>query len=335
MGPDLLVPLLLPLASWPVARWVAPRLSPRLGSWLLTSCALVLAAGSTLTLAVLAAAGLAQLPVIGRLGDFSAVAFHGADEVGLPLATGSAVILSGVVAAFLRTAVRYRRWHREVHAELNTHTREAGVVLLPGAEPVAFAVPGGGGRIAVSSGMLAALAPGERCALLAHERAHLRLRHHLFAGAVTIATALNPLLRPLGSAARFALERWADEAAAEHVGDRKLVATAVAKAALAGVRRPSPALAATGGPVPQRVRALLTTPEPGSRRRSLGTIAVAVVLGACAWSATSTLDAATDLHSGIETAQAACVAKAVPSQGTQLQTTSTALGHQDRECAES
>jgi len=327
---DLLAPLVLPLASWPVARWVAPRLSPRLGSWLLAGSALVLAVGSTATLAVLAAAGLAQLPFVGELGDFSAVAFRGADAVSLPLAIVSGLALAAAGIALARTAVQYVRWHRKVHAELDRHTREAGIVLLPGEEPVAFAVAGSGGRIAVSSGMLAVLEPRERRALLAHERAHLRLRHHVFAAVVTIATTVNPLLRPLGSAARFALERWADEAAADRVGDRKLVATAVAKAALAGNARPSLALAATGGPVPQRVRALLSAPSPRSRRHPLAAIAVAAVLGACAWSTACTLDAATALHSGIETAQAACVL----AEGADLQPAQPALAHHHRECTE-
>ncbi|GAA3583076.1 M56 family metallopeptidase [Amycolatopsis ultiminotia] len=331
MSPDLLAPLLLPLAALPVARWVAPRLPPRLGSWLLTGCTLVLAAGSTMTLAVLAAAGLAQLPAAGKLGDFSTAAFHGADVVDLPVASTCGAALLVAVIALLRTGIRYVRWYRAVHTELNAHTRDAGVVLLPGEEPVAFAVPGHGGRIAVSSGMLGALTASERRALLAHERAHLRLRHHLFAGVVTISAALNPLLRPLGTAARFALERWADEAAAERVGDRKLVATAVAKAALAATHRPSPALAATGGPVPQRVRALLSVPAPGSRRRPLITFAVAAVFGACAWSAGSALDAATDLHSGIETAQAAaCAADLVPGH----EIARPEFRHQHRQCPE-
>ncbi|GAB3395658.1 M56 family metallopeptidase [Amycolatopsis echigonensis] len=330
MNLDLLAPLLLPLASWPVAHWVAPRLSPRLGSWLLAGSALVLAVGSTATLAVLAAAGLAQLPFVGELGDFSAVAFRGADAVNLPLAIASGVALVVAGVALTRTAIQYVRWHRKVHAELDTHTREAGFVLLPGEEPVAFAVAGGGGRIAVSSGMLAALEPRERRALLAHERAHLRLRHHVFAAIVTVATTVNPVLRPLGSAARFALERWADEAAADRVGDRKLVATAVAKAALAGRSQPSLALAATGGPVPQRVSALLSSPSPGSRRKPLAAVAVAVVLGACTWSAACTLDAATDLHSGLETAQqAACVL----AQGPHSEPAFPAVRHEHRDCA--
>ncbi|WP_281261931.1 M48 family metalloprotease [Streptomyces rishiriensis] len=46
--------------------------------------------------------------------------------------------------------------------------------------PMAFASPGSPGRIVVSWAMLRCLTDREREALLAHERAHLRCRHHLF-----------------------------------------------------------------------------------------------------------------------------------------------------------
>lgn len=61
---------------------------------------------------------------------------------------------------------------------------------------------------------------------------------------------------------RLALERWADEEAGAAVADRQLVARAVARAALATKRAPVAAMAATGGPVPQRVKALLAPPTP-------------------------------------------------------------------------
>ncbi|WP_406331745.1 M56 family metallopeptidase [Streptomyces sp. NBC_00203] len=79
--------------------------------------------------------------------------------------------------------------------------------------PAAFALPGTPGRVVVSSGMLQALSTDERRALLAHERAHLSHRHHLFLLVLQLAAAVNPLLRPLVREGAFAVERWADEAA--------------------------------------------------------------------------------------------------------------------------
>ncbi|MFE4869895.1 hypothetical protein [Streptomyces sp. NPDC056682] len=62
---------------------------------------------------------------------------------------------------------------------------------------------------------------------------------------------------------------WADEEAGTLVGLRPLVARTVARAALAAKRAPRHSLAATGGPVPQRVRALLAPPTPTAPRSAL------------------------------------------------------------------
>lgn len=140
--------------------------------------------------------------------------------------------------------------------------------------PTAFALPGTPGRIVVSSGMLQALSTDERRALLAHERAHLRHRHHLFLLVFQLAAAVNPLLRPLTRTGAFALERWADEEAVAAIADRHLIA----RAALAAERAPQPAMSATGGPVPQRVRALLAPPTP--LRHNL-VVAFATVMAVC------------------------------------------------------
>ncbi|MEV5721723.1 hypothetical protein AB0L41_48400 [Amycolatopsis mediterranei] len=78
------------------------------------------------------------------------------------------------------------------------------------------------------------------------------------------------------------------------------MATAVAKAALAGRAEPGFALAATGGPVPRRVSALLTAP---TRRLPAALLSATLVLGVTSWSAQTALDAATDLHQHLETAQ--------------------------------
>jgi Zn-dependent protease with chaperone function len=333
MGPDLLVPLLLPLASWPVARWLAPRVAPRFASGLFTVIALVLAGGSTAALLVAAAAGLSQLPLIAQLGEFSPTAFRAATSVSIPVAIASGALLAAVALEVVRAAIRYRRWYQRVHAELDGQTLDGGVVVLPGTEPIAFAIAGRGGRIALSSGMLAVLGPDERVALLAHERAHLRLRHPVYAAAATLASALNPFVRPLGTAARFAMERWADEAAASRVGDRRLVATAVAKAALAGRNEAAYALAATSGPVPQRVHALLDKPSARPGRGPLAALAVAFVLGCSAWSAVASLQAAADLHAGIESAQRA-ECRPVLTQGTDDQALLTAVREDHRDCAE-
>lgn len=302
MTTDLLIPLLLPLLAWPTARLVTPRLRPRPASWLLTGTCLVLAAASTAALALLTFSGLSLIPAVAGIGHWSPQALRTLSGVDVPISIAAGGALGVLMVLVARTTVRYTRWARRLSRELDEHGSD-GIVVLPGEDAVAFAVPGRGGRIAVSSGMLAALNPRERSALLAHERAHLASRHHLFLIALTLSSTLNPLLRPLCSAAGFAIERWADEAAARRVGDRTVVAHAVAKAALAGRPHNGFALAATGGPVPQRVSALLA-PAPRVRSRVPAALLSALILGVAGLSAETALDSAADLRDGIEVAQA-------------------------------
>lgn len=107
------------------------------------------------------------------------------------------------------------------------------LLVLPEEEAIALAVPGNGGHILVSSGMLRALSGPERRVLLAHERSHLRHRHHLYRTVVALAAAVNPLLGRVREDLAFLLERWADEDAATAVQSRGLVASALTTAALA------------------------------------------------------------------------------------------------------
>jgi Zn-dependent protease with chaperone function len=178
----------------------------------------------------------------------------------------------------------------------------------------AYALPGRPGRIVVTAGMLRALPAPERAALLAHERAHLTSRHHLFLAAAEYAAVLHPALRQLRTPLGYHLERWADEDAARSVGDRAVTARAVGRAALAAARtprrqRPLLAPAAAAGPVPRRVAALLspqpaglTSPLPGTgtRRRMVAALALAACL---AVSTAATVEATTDLHHAVESAQ--------------------------------
>jgi Zn-dependent protease with chaperone function len=107
-----------------------------------------------------------------------------------------------------------------------------GVVVVERDDVVAFAVPGRRPRVVVSAGLLSRLHPDELAVVLAHEQAHLRHRHHLYALATFVAGRFAPWLLPATRLARFSLERWADEDAARQLGDRRLVARAISRAAL-------------------------------------------------------------------------------------------------------
>jgi Zn-dependent protease with chaperone function len=302
MDTGIFVPLALPLLSWPIAHFAGARLRPRLASWLLTMTAMMLAIGSTAAIVLLAFAGLSLIPVVARFGEWSPETLRGLEAASVPVEAGAGVALAAIVVAVVVSASHLVRWTRRVRQELRHADCHPGLVVLAQDEPFAVAMPFRGGQIVVSRGMLTVLNSAETRALLAHERAHLRYRHHFFLLAAGLSTVLNPLVLPLRSAVLFALERWADEMAAERLGDRRVVASAVAKAALASRRRSLFALGASGGPVPQRVSALLHAPGPRFGWRLVAGFCTAVSIGITAWSMEAAMEAAADLHASIENA---------------------------------
>lgn len=272
------LPLLVSAVLAAVAPWVGRRMPPRAGAWAMT-CAAVVAAGTWVTeLAILAFTAVGQVPLVAAQGPWSVRVLAARDPVDREFA---AVCAGGVLVVVVSaTVASWRRGRELISAWRECRGLAAGgdLAVVDDPVPAAFAVLGLPGRVVVSSGMLRMLDARERSALLAHERAHLRHRHHVFSLVLHLAAVADPLLRPLERAGAFAVERWADEAAGAVVADRPLVARAIARAALASGRAGKAALAATGGPVPQRVRALLAPPIP----RSNGpTLAFAALMAAC------------------------------------------------------
>lgn len=300
-------PLVLPLLAVPVVRWVAGRLPPAWASRLVVVWALVLAGCATLALSLLMFAALSVFGPFARLGHWSPAVLRRDDAVHLPIDVAATLLLVALTGnAAVTAALRIKALTGAYRAA--RHGRDE-LVVLDDARPLAHALPGRPGRIVVSTSMLASLEPAERRALLAHERAHLSHGHHLFVAAVDVLAALVPLLRPLTTVIRYTTERWADEDAANHVGDRSVVARALAKAALAsrdGVAANATVLAAAAGQVPRRVAALLGG-HPADRERLTprpvaGVCAVVVcclVFGSVFFSC----DAMTDLHRVMELAQ--------------------------------
>jgi hypothetical protein len=302
------LPLLLPLLAVPAARRLAEVLPPRAAAWLLAGSAAVLAACSTAALVLLAGAGALRLPPVAALGHLVLPVVG--DQETVPAAVLASVLLAAVLVALVRAGRRHLLLPARARRAAARSGQAAGdLTVLDDPGPDAYALPGRPGRIVVTSGMLAALDPREREALLAHERAHLAGRHHAFLVVLAVAVACHPVLRGLRAPLSYALERWADEEAAAHVGDRRLAARAIGRAALAARPGPRPAtvLSATAGPVPRRVAALLgAAPAPGAgpllRARTPRAIA-AVLLACLALSAGCALEAASDLHGSIEVAQ--------------------------------
>ncbi|MGW3094608.1 M56 family metallopeptidase [Streptomyces sp. NPDC001102] len=268
MGVFVFLPLVLPLTAWPIARLAEHRLHPRMATRLLSAVAAVLGLCSSLCLALLAIVGTAQLPgnpLPDAWADPEVRAAVPHDEVVGKAAVAALAAAAASCAALLLRHVRVRR--RTARALRGLPGTQ--VAVLPDELPYAHTLPGrgGAGRVLVSTGMLAGLTPGERRVLFAHERAHLAGRHHRHLLLAGLAARANPFLRPLRTAVAYTVERWADEDAARVVGDRRITARAVAKAALVSRPTPAPALAglaAEPGPVPRRVAALLG-PAPAVR----------------------------------------------------------------------
>ncbi|GAA2463227.1 M56 family metallopeptidase [Streptomyces mauvecolor] len=258
----LFVPLAVSAVLALAAPWAGGRLPPRMAAWLLTLASLVAAVGTATALGMMAFTLIAQIPAVAAEGEWSPGLVAAHTPVNGLVAAVCTFAVVGCAGALAVTAWRQTAIWLAARRECRALPTGSDLAVVDDPVPQAFALPGSPGRVVVSSGMLRALSPDERTALLAHERAHLRHRHHVFLLVLRLASALNPLLRPLARAGSLAVERWADEEAGTLVGDRPLVARAVARAALAAKRAPQHSLAATGGPVPQRVRALLAPPTP-------------------------------------------------------------------------
>jgi Zn-dependent protease with chaperone function len=279
MGLPLAAAVVLRLAGAPLGR----RLPPATAVRLLTVAALVTALATGFVLAVAAFLAAAVLPPVAALGHWSAAALRGSGAVSITVGAVAGLAVAVLLAAALHRAAR-SSWDLASAAWIcrRLGPGAAGLVVIENEHPDAYALPGLGGRVVVSTGMMRALPADERRVLLAHEQAHLSHRHYLYLQLAEVAAAANPLLRPLAAAVHAGVERWADEAAATDVGDRHLVARALARAGLAQVAaaRPSPspggALREADDGVVARARALLT--DPPQPRRVLTGALLALVL---------------------------------------------------------
>jgi Zn-dependent protease with chaperone function len=305
------LPLLFPVPAALAARPLAERVAPWLATWLLAGCALALAVLSCAALGVLVVAGAVRLPLAALVGDWSPATVRAGDSVSKVEAAVAGALL--VAAALAGGRMLWRRTRALAAAVLEAACLpgHGQLVIVDDRAPDAYALPGLPGRVVVSTGMLDALDDADREAMLAHERAHLACHHYAFAAAAHLAATCNPLLRPVADAVAYTVERWADERAASACGDRRQVARAVGKAALATAHHPTrrrvsgAVLGLLGrrrsalhgaGPVPRRVAALLAEPRsysPPLNYPILPLAGAAAVVGA---SALCAFAAAHDLH---------------------------------------
>jgi Zn-dependent protease with chaperone function len=146
--------------------------------------------------------------------------------------------LLGVLVVTATRTLRLRRRHRDLVDVLGTPWPAApGARVLDHPVPVAYCLPGWRSRLVLSAGVLDVLDPVELQAVLAHERAHLRERHHLVVLPFVAWGATAPFVRGMRSAqlaVAALVEMRADDVAVDEVGPAEL----------------SGALKAVGGAVP-------------------------------------------------------------------------------------
>ncbi|MFE7075059.1 M48 family metalloprotease [Streptomyces sp. NPDC057620] len=284
LTPLFVVPLVLPFLLCLVTSRVLVWVRPTAALWILTSATLVSAAACLVCLGSLILTGLFLVPAVAELSHFVHHLCTPSVPVvgGMAVLAGLALVLGGL--RFGHSVVRHSRTLRAAQRQVAQLPVVGDLCVVDSPRPDAYALPGRQNRIVVTAGMLRTLGAAEREALFAHERAHNTQRHHYFLTAAEAAAHCHPALRRVREEIRLAAELAADEAAARAVGDRKLVAVAVARAALAShdagpTTRPYLTLGAATGPVSQRVTTLLKpSATPGRAPRCLALLVALAVL---------------------------------------------------------
>lgn len=274
MSALLVLPLIVAVGLAIVVTTSHRRLPPVVAARAVTITLAVVAMAAVPTVWIVAFGFVSHLPVLGGRLDWcaEAVGVNGPVPfwVGVP-----AVMVS--VAGVVRVRVVLRSY-RQLR-----HDRPGGVEIAEHDRPFAFTLPGRGGHVVLSSGLIDMLDEAEQGVVLEHEQAHASHRHDRYLLTAQLAAALVPILRPLAGRLQFSLERWADEMAVTHCGDRAFVGRTLGKVALRSVA-PAGALGFAGLGVPARVAALLgppTMPLRSSAQVALwGAIAMTGVLAA-------------------------------------------------------
>ncbi len=206
-------------------------------------------------------------------------------------------LLSHVGRIALRTTTTSRasrRRHRDGLAVISRPSASRGFVLVPSCEPFAYCLPGRGGQIVVSTATTSLLSTEELAAVLAHERAHLRGRHHhlvTFTRILAKALPVSPI-RSLADEVDHLVELAADDLACRG-SERGDLLSALVRLSMASP--PGPALAASGGATVARALRLAAPGSESPRVRGAVTLLVAAVLVVLPWlagAATAVLTAA-------------------------------------------
>lgn len=248
--PTVVVPLSLALLLAALVTASHRRLPPLVATRAVTVTLAVVAAAAVPTLWIVSLGYLAHVPLFGGRLQWCAEAFGVHDPIPWWLGVPALVL---AIVGLVRVIVVMRGYRRL------RHDIAGSVEIADHDQPFAFTLPGRGGHIVLSSGLVEMLDEAEQAVVVAHEHAHADNRHDRYLLVAQIAAALVPFLRPLADRLHFSLERCADEVAVALCGDRGFVARILGKVALHSAA-PAGAMAFGGLGAPARVAALLSPP---------------------------------------------------------------------------
>lgn len=274
----------LALAGQVVFRRTAFRRAPRLGVlvWQLGVASVLV---SWVLAGLVVAVPLTPLDGLGHLLAVCVLVVHqlaAGSAPALPRAVGLVVVLGILgragwsVGSAAALTYRDRLRHARVLRMVARPAPElGGALILDHPDATIYCLPGRLRQTVVSRGALQVLTRSELAAVLAHERAHLRARHHLAVLSVRAIARAFPRVPLFAAAARevpVLVEMCADDAAARRHGTRAVVG---ALAALAAMRAPRGTLAAADSAAAARIERLVA---PRFRFRSRCALSTAVVL---------------------------------------------------------
>jgi Peptidase family M48 len=263
---------LLARARWPDR---APRLA--IAAWLALNGSAI---GSVILVGVALVVPTAR--VSGHLADLLATCVHSlraryAHPGGATL-TGAGAALTLAVATrvcwcaarALAAAWRAAQQHCRQLRAVGRADQRLGAVVVDYNEPAAYCLPGARRPIVLTTAAIDALDEAQLTAVLAHERAHQRGRHHLLvliAGSLAAAFPRVPAFRHGHDQVMRLAELLADDAAAK-TSPRLTVAEALLALSAPTVAAPL-ALGAGGSTTGTRIKRLLRTSAPLSRPREM------------------------------------------------------------------
>jgi hypothetical protein len=258
----------------------APRLA--IGLWLALAASWAVAiTAAGLALTVPSALSWPGSPLPSAPGPLSP---HGVPGGALGAAAGVLLATAAVRGCWFVASglARERRELREHGVLLDAAGRPdpaIGAIIVDHDRPAAYCLPHGRHRVVVSTAALDLLPPAQLHAVLAHERAHLRGRHHvLLAVAAALAHAFGriPLFALAGRQLPGLAEMAADDAAARRHDPGELAAALVT---LARAGTQTAALTAGGPAAMTRIQRLLAPPpQPGLPARAGRLAAAATAL---------------------------------------------------------